>query len=176
MTDGSGTETRTYDNLDRLQTVARGSSTFSYVHDPASNVTRRTYPDGTVVDYAYDPLDRLASVASGGQTTSYAYDVASNLTQTTLPAVLTLTDPNGNATPQAGDGQTSYGYDRANRLTSIDYADSTPDVTFSYDNVGNRLQMTDGACNRGQVPFVAASVPARARLRRRLTVEAWQPR
>jgi YD repeat-containing protein len=44
----------------------------------------------------------------------------------------------GIATLTPGDGQTSYGYDRANR------ADSTPDVTFTYDAVGNRLTMTDG--------------------------------
>ncbi|HWQ23136.1 MAG TPA: RHS repeat domain-containing protein [Gaiellaceae bacterium] len=38
----------------------------------------------------------------------------------------------------------SFGYDRANRLVSIDSAGSTPDVTFTYDAVGNRLTMTDG--------------------------------
>lgn len=50
---------------------------------------------------------------------------------------LTLTDPNGNATGTAGDGVTTSGHDRANRLTSIDYADTTPDVAYTYDAVGN---------------------------------------
>ncbi len=31
------------------------------------------------------------------------------------------------------------------RLTSIDYSDTTPDVTFTHDSVGNRLTMTDGS-------------------------------
>lgn len=56
-----------------------------------------------------------------------------------------LVDANGNATPTTGDGQTTYGYDVLNRLTSIDYADTTPDVAFTYDANGNRTQMTDGA-------------------------------
>jgi RHS repeat-associated protein len=69
--------------------------------------------------------------------TSYGYDVGGRLVE--------LTDPNGNATGTPGDGTTSYSYDRAGRLTGIDYSDSTPDVGFGYDEVGNRVEMTDGA-------------------------------
>lgn len=32
----------------------------------------------------------------------------------------------------------------ANRLTSIDYADSTPDVTYTYDAVAKRLSIATG--------------------------------
>jgi hypothetical protein len=65
------------------------------------------------------------------------YDINGNL--------LTQTDPNGNNTPTVGDGTTTYGYDNANRLTSINYSDSTPDVTFVLDNAGNRTSMSDGS-------------------------------
>ena len=57
MSDGQGAETRTYDSLDRLLTVTRGSNTFSYAYDAASNVTRRTYPGNAAIDYAFDGLD-----------------------------------------------------------------------------------------------------------------------
>jgi RHS repeat-associated protein len=105
MVDGSGTETRTYDGLGRLSTVTRGSNTLSYAYDAASNVTRRTYPGNTIVNYTYDGLSRLATVASGSQTTTYAYDIASNLTQATLPS------GNGYVETRA--------YDRGGRLTEV---------------------------------------------------------
>jgi len=69
---------------------------------------------------------------------TYGYDPNGNVTQ--------LVDANGNATPTGGDGQTTYGYDVLNRLSSIDYSDTTPDVTLvAYDGNGNRTQMTDGS-------------------------------
>lgn len=72
-----------------------------------------------------------------------AYDPAGNLA--------TVTDPNGNATQTAGDGTTSYSYDFANRLTDIGYSDTTPNVHFVLDGVGNRTSMSDGS---GTVSYV----------------------
>ena len=74
------------------------------------------------------------------------YDINGNL--------LAATDANGNNTPTAGDGTATYGYDRANRLTSINYSDATPDLTFVLDNAGNRTSMTDGS---GPRPVVTTS-------------------
>ena len=131
MADGSGTETRTYDSLDRLLSVARGTSTFSYQYDVASNVTKRTYPDGIVVDYTYDPLGRMASVVNGTRTVTYAYDPASNPVTTTLPS-------------QNGYVETRT-YDRAGRLTqvkSVRQGATLADVTYTRDPVGNPLQET----------------------------------
>ena len=130
MTDGSGSETRTYDNLDRLTSVTRGTDAFSYQYDAAGNATKRTFPGGTVADYGYDPLNRLTSVASGGETTAYAYDVGSNLTQTTLPA--------GNGYVE------TRSYDRVGRLTQV--ASAKGGVTLSQfvatlDPVGNPTEV-----------------------------------
>ena len=131
MVDGPGTQTRTYDNLNRLLTVTRGTSTFSYQYDAAGDVTKRTYPDGTVVDYTYDPLNRMATVVNGTRTVAYAYDVASHRVTTTLPS-------------QNGYVETRT-YDRAARLTgvkSVKGANTLIDVTYTRDALGNPLQET----------------------------------
>jgi len=131
MTDGAGSETRSYDNLDRLTSVSRAGSGFAYVYDPASNVTRRTYPDGTVVDLTYDALNRLGTVTSGGRTVAYAYDAASNPTTTTLPA-------------QNGYVETRS-YDRAGRLNEVKSqkgAKVLADIVWTRDPVGNPLTET----------------------------------
>jgi YD repeat-containing protein len=56
-----------------------------------------------------------------------------------------VTDANGNATSgDPNDGITTYSYDSVNRLTGVDYSDSTPDVTYTYDLAGRKTSMTDG--------------------------------
>jgi RHS repeat-associated protein len=137
----------TYDSGGRLLTVtAPDGGLTRYAYDDAGNLLTRTDANDHTTTFAYDDAGRLLSETgpdpNGGGSptsavTSYTYDTNGNR--------LTLTDPNGNATLTAGDGQTSYGYDRANRLVAIDYSDQTPDVSFTYDAVGNRLTMTDGA-------------------------------
>ena len=124
MSDGAGTETASYDALDRLTGLTRGSSSFSYAYDAAGNVTSRTYPDGTVVGYAYDVDGRLASVTAGSATTTSRYDPASQLTATALPNGVTETRT----------------YDAAGRLTTIAAASPTTPLTslaYTYDPAGN---------------------------------------
>ena len=131
MADGSGTETRSYDQMERLTTVTRSGSSLSYVYDAASNITRRTYTDGTIVDYAYDPLNRMASVASGGRTIAYGYDAASNLVTATLPAA------NGYVETRT--------YDNAGRLSGVKHqkgASVLADIVYTRDHVGNPLTET----------------------------------
>jgi RHS repeat-associated protein len=160
--------TNVYDPVGSLQSVTDGNShTTSYTHDAAGRILTVTAPDLGVTTYAYDDAGNVLTREDAKQhTTTYAYDSASRLISETSPdpdgpgpqgpAVttytydpngnrLTMTDPNGNATGTAGDGVTTYGYDRANRVTSINYSDSTPDATFTYDAVGNRLTMVDGS-------------------------------
>jgi YD repeat-containing protein len=126
MTDGQGTETYVYDPLDRLESITRGANAFSYGYDAAGNVTRRTYPDGTVVDYAYDDDTRLASVTSAAATTTYQYDAASNLTLTALPA--------------ANGYEERRTYDRTGRLTEVENAKGAAILSryaYTLDAVGN---------------------------------------
>src|SRR5262249_24214111 len=119
-----------YDNLDRLKTVARGTNTFSYLYDIASNLTSRTYPDNTQISYGYDSDNRLISVATGGNTTSYQYDPASNLTTTTLPS--------GNGSDE------NRPYGNPGRLTEAKNAKSgttLSDFVATLDAVGNPSQI-----------------------------------
>jgi len=127
----------TYDPVNRLETVtAPDLGVTTYTYDLAGNLTQRTDARNNVTTYAYDVDSRRTSVTNPlSKLWTTSYDPAGNVVQTV--------DANGNATPAGGDGQTTYTYDRAGRLTAIDYSDTTPDVTFTYDAVGNRLTMAD---------------------------------
>ena len=129
MTDGSGTETSTYDTLDRLTAVTRGSNTFSYVYDLA-NLTQVTYPGNTSTTYAYDDDERLQSATSASLQTTYAYDEAGNLRITTLPSASGLLE--------------TRTYDRAGRLVDVESkAGATVRAKFAItrDPVGNPSQI-----------------------------------
>ncbi|MGH3109712.1 MAG: DUF6531 domain-containing protein, partial [Gaiellaceae bacterium] len=158
--------TNVYDPVGNLASVTDGNNhTTAYTYDAAGRVLTVTAPDLGVTTYTYDDAGNLRTRRdANNHTTTFNYDDASRLVSETSPdpdgpgpqgpAVttytydpngnrLTLTDPNGNATPTGGDGVTTHGYDRANRHVSTSYSDATPDVTFTYDDVGNRLTMTE---------------------------------
>ncbi len=136
----------------------KGSTTF----DAVGNVTGRSDADGRRTSYGYDDLDRLTTVtAPGGAVTAYAYDTVGNLTSRTdandhvtvygyddARRLTTVTDPlermtryaydadshlTGKTTPR---GSTGYTFDQRGLPTKIDYSDTTPDVTFGYDDAG----------------------------------------
>jgi RHS repeat-associated protein len=167
VNDGAGNETRTYDALNALSGVTRGSSSFAYVYDAAGNLTQTTYPGATSVTRGYDNDERLTSVASGGQTTGYGYDAASNVTTTTLPS------GNGYAETRT--------YDHAGRLTGVTNkkgtttlsafawtldADGNPSTsvrtgaisetdTYTYDNLDRLMSVCfQASCPGGNDPFI----------------------
>ena len=143
MSDGAGTQTATFDDLDRLTGVTRGSDEFAYAYDDASNLTSRTYPDGTVVGYTYDDAGRLASVTADSATTTYTYDPASQLTGTDLPNGVTETrtyDSTGRVTTIAAAGP-------AHTLTSLAY---------TYDPAGNLTQLMTGGSATSERASVAS--------------------
>lgn len=127
-----------YDALDRLTRVTDpASNATTYTYDSVGNLLTRTDANTNVTTMAYDDDRRMVSLAKpGSRLYTYTWDANANKTS--------RTDANGNDTTASGDGTTTYSYDAADQLTGVDYADATPDVTFSYDLAGNRTQMTDG--------------------------------
>lgn len=99
MTDGAGTETYTYDDLNRLGTIKRGSEvTNAYFYDQEGNINNR---NGLLIDYDDDGRASEADVGPGRA--HFSYDPAGNLLKTNLP--------NGFIEERA--------YDPDNRLSSI---------------------------------------------------------
>ena len=70
--------------------------------------------------FAYNSLSRLVSAQNPESSTiNYAYDAGGNLTTKTDARSIT----------------TSYTYDSLNRVVTRNYSDSTPDVSYTYDDV-----------------------------------------
>ena len=97
----------------------------------------------TKTTYTYDALDRLSQVTDpNGLNTTFQYDGLSNPTSVTSPDtgvkastfdaagnILTGRDANGNTV--------TYSYDALNRRLSASYADSTRNITYTYDEPNN---------------------------------------
>jgi RHS repeat-associated protein len=97
----------------------------------------------TKTTYTYDALDRLTQVTDpSGLNTTYQYDGLSDPTSLTSPDtgltaktydaagnVLTATDANGNTV--------TYTYDASDRRLSASYADSTQNITYTYDEANS---------------------------------------
>ncbi len=172
MTDPTGVVTSsTYDALNRLVSVTDplGNVT-TYAYDAVGNRTRMTDANGHATNYAYDALNRLTSVTdAAGGTVAYAYDAVGNRTQMTdanghitayaydaLDRLISVTDALGNVTTYVYDAAgnrtartkpdgtvINYSYDALDRLTGVGYGSGS--ITFAYDAVGNRTQMSDPA-------------------------------
>jgi RHS repeat-associated protein len=132
------TTTFGYDNADRLTTVTDPlTQTVTYGYDANSNRTSMTNTRSKITTYVYDAANRLASTTDpNNKTTTYTYDAASRLA--------TRLD--------AKSQTTTYGYDVVNRLTSVTYPAGTPNVSYTYDALGNRLTMVDGTGTTTTVP------------------------
>jgi RHS repeat-associated protein len=138
-----------YDSVNRLVSVVdplgniagcncAADHTTSYGYDQVNNLTSRTDAKGHVTTYGYDDDQRATTVQTQlGNEWTYSYDNAGNLK--------TKIDAKAHASGNNALGTTTYSYDNDERLIGIDYSDSTPDVSYSYDGFGNRLGMSDGA-------------------------------
>jgi len=116
----------------------------------------RTQTGGTIADLGYDALSRRTQRSLPNTTTTYAYDAVNRLTslearntsQTLLTSSAYTYDAVGNRqTLTTPDGLHTYGYDLREQLTSVDAPSGSPfaDATFTYDQVGNRTQVTQGS-------------------------------
>jgi YD repeat-containing protein len=158
---------------DEASTQIAYSGQFKYITDPAGSTKKYWYdaagrlynviedPNGLnyTTDYRYDALDNLVLVSQGYcpncRQRSFTYDALSRLTQAVNPESGTVSygyDANGNLTSRtdARGITTRYAYDALNRVVSKTYSDSTPAVTYRYDDssvshgVGQLAEVTNG--------------------------------
>ncbi|MCP4551307.1 MAG: hypothetical protein GY834_04555 [Bacteroidetes bacterium] len=89
-----------------------------FEYDLHNNLVQVTDPEGYETKYEYDDRGNLIYDSCGMTgVTIYDYDEAGNLTSKS----------------DANDNETSYYYDYMNRIDSIDYADNSLDVDYTYD-------------------------------------------
>jgi RHS repeat-associated protein len=133
----------TFDSMNRLWKVtppaagATGTLETAYAYDAAGNLASRTDPNNHVTTWTSD-LDGLVTQRTTPiGTWNLNYDSNASLKKNETPA--------GSSTQTAGDGTISYGYDRMGRPTTVDYSDTTADVTRTYDAAGRLQTMVDGS-------------------------------
>jgi YD repeat-containing protein len=137
VTDAAGgTVAYSYGPGDRVTTVEDRSGRTKYTYDDLGDITSVTSPTGDVTKYAYDGLGRESSQTIGSQRWTVAYDADGNAVKTVDP-----------------DGRTAtYRFDAMNRKTGVTYSWApgtgnglmAPPVTWTYNLLGERTQMTDG--------------------------------
>ena len=127
-------------NDEQLGSMSVGGATTSYGYDPAGNLTTTTLPTGNgyVETRSYDNANRLTDVKN-----AKGVSVLSDFAQTLDNAGNVLSVTRSGATSST----TTYGYDNRDRLTSVCFQASCPNsfdpqVSWTYDGVGNRLTET----------------------------------
>ena len=139
MVDGDGVTTYTYDDLNRLRSVA--------------------YPGGapSLVEYTYDATGNRLSLARDGVRTTYTYDAVDRLLSTTTAGVTTpyTWDANGNLLSR---GSQTFTWDRANQLIRLEDGAST--TTYQYDGSGARLGKTVNGVQTTYLPDPTGSLPS----------------
>ncbi|MEE9326713.1 MAG: RHS repeat-associated core domain-containing protein [Cocleimonas sp.] len=134
------TQRSSYDALNRLITsIHQQSSTnpdddirSDYQYNALDQLMTVWDPNDAQTDYSYNAVgDLLQQDSPDTGLTQYSYDDASNRTSMTDARGITV----------------NYQYDALNRLTFIDYADNSQDVTYTYDScqhgVGRLCQVQD---------------------------------
>jgi RHS repeat-associated protein len=118
----------------------------------------------------YDPLDNLTGIVQGNQTRSYSYDGLSRVTTSSEPESGITTSYYTTSSSALCSGRSTnlcrvndarnitatYAYDARNRLISKSFSDTTPAITYFYDQtsyngltilngLGRRTGMSDGS-------------------------------
>jgi RHS repeat-associated protein len=127
MTDGTGTTTRVYDQLDRLTEVTNGAKeVVKYKYDLGNQETELSYPNGETIKRAFDKAGRLEKVTDWlGKETTFAYNRDSRAKSMTFPTGTTSVD--------------EYAYNRADQVTEVlmkKGAAVLASMTYTRDNLG----------------------------------------
>ncbi|WP_027708445.1 RHS repeat-associated core domain-containing protein [Zooshikella ganghwensis] len=148
--DGKQTTT-TYGQCPRLVTseTDRGGRTYRYEYDAAKQLTKIISPEGTATQFEYDANGNLITLIDANRNaTRFEFNKADQLTAKVFAdgSKIQYTYDKGKVKTRtnARGIKTTYEYDAQQRLTKIDYADDTPDVTYTYNAQGQVTQVSDG--------------------------------
>jgi RHS repeat-associated protein len=122
-----------YDELGRLEELHtyQGGSGWDNTALPTAFGTATA--DVTTWEYVAGTSALWKKTDAANRSVTYTYDEAGRQETRTRPRSSTTSIV------------TTYDYDGVGRLTSIDYSDSTPDVSHAYDRAGRRVSTTDAA-------------------------------
>ena len=134
--------TLAYDVRERPTTTSvatsGGARTTTRGYDAAGNLTSLTLPDNSAIAYGYDTAHRLVTLAdSAGDTTTLTLDNAGDVTASVTA-------------PQSGPATASSAatYDALGRRPTLTPAGSGHATTWTWDNDGNALTVTDGLAHK----------------------------
>jgi RHS repeat-associated protein len=124
-----GVTSYVYDALNRVTQVTGSDGVTGYSYDNSGLPTRVDYPSGISAITAYDAQGRIDTLTNQQGSTllssyDYSYDANGNRTE--------QVEINGGAAETTG-----YSYDSADRLTQVDYPETS--VVYTYDANFNRL-------------------------------------
>jgi RHS repeat-associated protein len=139
---GTGTQTFSYDPLDRLIESELGSDLRSYTYDLDGNRLSRDEA-GVLTTYTYDRSDAVIEQTIGTTATAFAYDGFGNLT--------------GAGT--AASGTTAYAYDLGDRLIGLTPPGASA-TTFSYDALGRIATRSVSGAGTDSYSYVGLSEDA----------------
>ena len=149
-------ETRIYDTVGRLASIADANGVVGFQYDNLDRVVQVTSPQGWV-KYGYDILDRRIRMETPQQIVTYDYDNEGNLRTITQGSEVTtleydennsrsrLTYPNGIVA--------TYVYDDAGRLTDLTYDKNgtvIESLSYLYDPNGRVVERTRSAAGSKQ--------------------------
>jgi RHS repeat-associated protein len=124
------------------KTDANGHTTY-FTYDPLGRIASQTDALNDVVSFAYSPQGQVTKVTDPlRNVTTYTYDAAGRIIKKVSADTGTTTytyNPTGTmATKTDADGVTiQYFYDGLNRISKIDFPDSSQDITYTYDTCTN---------------------------------------
>lgn len=128
----------------------------TYTYDVLGRLRKTTQTEGQTTQnryFMYDDLGRLIRAKQTEQAVNSNLNLTDPITGNSGWSVKYEYDPNGNitSTTDANNRTITGTYDALNRLTFRDYSDSTPDVTFTYDD-------EQIANSKGQLTAVTTSI------------------
>ncbi|WP_154677314.1 DNRLRE domain-containing protein [Parafrankia discariae] len=132
-----------------------------FTFDGPGNITANENAFGAEAQISYNPDGQpAASTDPNGNATTYTYGTTT-YNGVTTKQLLRVNPPAGNSLAQrwvyfdngervrqivTGTGVTvDYSYTNNDRLTEIDYSDTTTDITFDYDHAGNLTERVDAS-------------------------------